>query len=103
VNGVSEDVAFTTTGADLSYRHLHAFRVPRLVFTSELRFVNDELAQALRVDTVNTERHDRSWVNRFDYTIGRLELSARLALSEYDGRSHQLLYFMVRRHFGAVL
>lgn len=101
-SSVGQEGETTTTSAELSYRHVQAFGVPRLVFTSELRGVSDDVGATLQADAMNTERHDRSWTNRLDYTIGRLELSARVVWSRFDDRDHRLIYFLARRHFGGL-
>ncbi|HSW52648.1 MAG TPA: hypothetical protein VLG93_05415 [Sulfuricaulis sp.] len=102
VNGAGQDAEITTTSAELSYRHMRAFGVPRLVFTSELRVVSDDVGDTLRADAINAERRDRSWTNRLDYTVGRLELSSRVMWSQFDGRDYHLVYFQARRHFGGL-
>ena len=41
-----------------------------------------------------------SWSNRFDYTIGRVQLSLRGLVSEVDGRGYRSVFFHARRYFG---
>ncbi|MBL0122579.1 MAG: hypothetical protein IPP88_07540 [Betaproteobacteria bacterium] len=86
----------TTASADLNYRHQNLFGVPRLVFYSQLRLNRQELVQALGVPG---ERELRSWENRLDYSIGRLETRFLTRIAEIDGTQHWLVMFRITRRF----
>jgi hypothetical protein len=89
----------TTTSADLTYRHLMAFNVPRLRFTSQLKLTQDAVTQA-NVLGPPQDQETKSWENRFDYLIGRLQTSLSLRVSEVDDRRRWLLLWRVMRQFG---
>lgn len=93
---------YSTSSADLSYRHQRAFGVPRLIFVSELRIYGD---MPLPVLTVGPQQQDsRSWENRLDYSIGRLQLrvSARISEIRYSNTTQSLLMFNLNRPFGDI-
>ncbi|MHB1293134.1 MAG: hypothetical protein ACYCY5_13260 [Sulfuricella sp.] len=92
----------TTSSADLSYRHQRAFGVPRLRFVSELRIYGD---MPLPVFAGPRLQESRSWENRLDYTIGRLQLRLSARVSEISSSNtstrQSLLMFSLNRPFGA--
>lgn len=93
---------YATSSADLSYRHQRAFGVPRLSFVSELRIYADLPVPGL---TVGPQQQDsRSWENRLDYSIGRLQLRASARVSEIRNSSTRqtLLMFSMNRPFGDI-
>ncbi|MHB1591095.1 MAG: hypothetical protein ACYCTW_06135, partial [Sulfuricella sp.] len=108
------DTPVTTTinsSADLSYRHQRAFGVPRLNFVSELRIYGD---MPLPVLAGPRQQESRSWENRLDYTIGRLQLRLSARVSEVSNINNtinttnntnttrqSLLMFSLNRPFGA--
>ena len=86
----------TTASADLIYRHQNIFGVPRLIYSSQLRLNRQELVQALGAPS---ERELRSWENRLDYSIGRLESRLLLRIADIDGVQHWLIMFRIMRRF----
>jgi hypothetical protein len=95
-NSVNDGKPESTISGDLVYRHQNFFGVPRLVYFSQLRLNRQELVQALGVPG---ERELRSWENRLDYQIGRLETRFLARIAEIDGRRQWLLMFRVTRRF----
>ena len=92
----------TTSSANLSYRHQRAFGVPRLNFVSELRIYGD---MPLPVFAGPRQQESRSWENRLDYSIGRLQLRLSARISEISSSNNSttqsLLMFSLNRPFGA--
>ena len=92
----------TTSSANLSYRHQRAFGVPRLRFVSELRIYGD---MPLPVLAGPRQQESRSWENRLDYSIGRLQLRLSARVSEVSSSNtntkQSLLMFSLNRPFGA--
>lgn len=86
----------TTSSADLSYRHQRAFNVPRLRFTSELRIFGDALVPVLATPD---QQETRSWENRFDYSIGRLQLRLSARVAEVNKIKQLLYWFSANRQF----
>lgn len=86
----------TTSSADLSYRHLRAFNVPRLRFTSELRIFGDALVPVLATPD---QTETRSWENRLDYSIGRLQLRLGARVAEVNKITQTLYWFSANRQF----
>lgn len=85
-----------SSSGELTYRHMQAFGVPRLRFTSELRLNSDALVPVL----ARADQESRSWENRLDYSIGRLDMQLSLRLAEYADKPRQLLMFRISRRFG---
>lgn len=86
----------TSSSANLSYRHQRAFNVPRLRFTSELRIFGDSLVPVLATPD---KEETRSWENRFDYSIGRLQLRLSARLAEVNKVNQSLYWFNISRQF----
>lgn len=86
----------TTASAELAYRHQRAFGVPRLVFSSQLRLNREELIPAIGLVE---ERELRSWENRLDYSIGRLESRFMIRVAEIDHRRSWLMMLKLLRRF----
>ena len=102
-------VTTTTSSADLSYRHQRVFGVPRLRFVSELRIYGD---MPMPVFAGPRLQETRSWENRMDYSIGRLQLRLSARVSEVNSNNsinsnnanttrQSLLMFSLNRPFGA--
>ena len=85
---------------DLSYQRRRAFDVPRLNFVSTLRFVSDSYFPVVDEPDIDNGRNDRIWDNRFDYTVGRLQLRLTARVSEIRTEDQTLLLFQARRMFG---
>ena len=90
---------YTTSSADLSYRHQRAFGVPRLRFVSELRIYGDTLLPLLASPE---QQESRSWENRLDYSIGRVQLRLSARISEINNKQYSLLMFTLNRQFGGL-
>jgi len=87
----------TTSSANLVYRHVMIFNIPRLQFISDLKF-DTELT---RPAAINREIQDRRiWENRLDYSVGRLQMRLSLRVSKINNTSYDLLMFRVKRLFG---
>ena len=65
-----------STNLDLTYRHSKVFRVNRLRFQSRLQF----RADSLLLSDFRAEGGELVWENRFDYTIGKLDIRLRTAI-----------------------
>lgn len=95
---VTPDRGFVTlASADLTYQHLKAFGVPRLRFFSQIRINRDDALQVLG-EPINREQ--KSWENRLDYSIGRLESRLTLRIAEIDNERRWLLMWRLIRYFG---
>ena len=87
----------TTSSANLVYRHVKVFNIPRLHFISDLKY-DAELTRPVEVTRAKQDR--RIWENRFDYTIGRLQMRLSLRVSKINNTSYNILMFRVKRLFG---
>jgi hypothetical protein len=89
------------TSGNFSYQHVRAFDVPRLRYFALYDINNAQYSTRLQGD-VNAKRElvTQSFEQRFEYSIGRIEvrLSARLAV--IDGKRNGLVYLRVARQFG---
>lgn len=97
--GAMPVATFTTSSADLSYRHMRVFGVPRLRFASELRIYGDAPLPLLASPE---QQETRSWENRLDYSIGRTQLRLSGRLSEINKKQYSLLMFTLNRQFGGL-
>jgi hypothetical protein len=94
-----------TYSVNLSYMEFDLFKVRRLNFLSELRLLSsdfrsdDLLDQSIGVDP---DRDDKSWRNRLDYRVGRLELQLLADVREINNRWTSQVFFTVRRYYGAI-
>ncbi len=89
--------------AGLSYHHFRAFGVPQLRFSSELRYVSEEINQFVNAEaTLDQQRQSWEWRNRLDYRIGRLELSGHLVVGVVDEKTSSLIFFQARRYLGTL-
>ena len=95
-NSVNAGKPEPTASADLNYRHQKVFGIPRMVFFSQLLLNRQELVQPLGAPI---EREFRSWENRLDYNIGRLETRLLARLADVDRAQRWLLMFRVIRRF----
>ena len=86
----------TTASAELNYRHQNLFGVPRLVFSSQLRLNRKETVQDLGAPG---DRELRSWENRLDYNIGRLETRLLMRIAEVDQTQYWLVMLRAIRRF----
>ncbi len=94
----SPSVGFaTTSSANIVYRHVMVFNVPRLHFISDLKY-DTELSRPVEI---NREKQDRRiWENRLDYSYGRLQLRLSLRVSKINSNSYNILMFRIKRLFG---
>lgn len=97
--GAMPVTTFATSSADLSYRHQRAFGVPRLRFASELRIYGDAPVPVLLSPQL---QETRSWENRLDYSIGRVQLRLSARIAEINGKPNSLLMFTLNRQFGGL-
>ena len=91
-----------TTNGGLNYQHMRAFGVPRLRYTAmfnanqfqnRTRFEGDINAPIARIN--------KSFEQRLDYNIGRVETQLLLRFAEMEGRSSNSIFFRIIRPFGA--
>ncbi|MDO8991393.1 MAG: hypothetical protein Q7U91_17345 [Sideroxyarcus sp.] len=88
----------TSSGADLNYFHQRAFGVPMLRFVSTLTLTSDAF---LPVAGGPQDMAQKSWENRFDYAIGRTQLTLSARISEVNrGERNTSIWFTVKRLFG---
>lgn len=97
--GATPVTTVATSSADLSYRHMRAFGVPRLRFVSELRIYGD---MPLPVLASPEQQETRSWENRLDYSIGRAQLRLSARIAEINNKQYSLLMFTLNRQFGGL-
>lgn len=88
-----------SASGEVVYRHMRAFDVPRLRFTSRLKLAQDVLKQAGTLATI-PDRETRLWENRLDWAIGRLETQLLFRISEVDRKRREFLMLRVQRSFG---
>jgi hypothetical protein len=86
----------SSVSGELNYRHQNFLGVQRLVFFSQLRLNRQELIQVIGAPN---ERELRSWENRLDYNIGRLETRLLARVAEIDGTQQWLVMFRATRRF----
>ncbi|MBI3773772.1 MAG: hypothetical protein HY272_13875 [Gammaproteobacteria bacterium] len=80
----------TSTTGQLRLEHLQMFGVPRL------RFISDYIISRISIEGA-IDRTD--WENALFYSIGMLDTSLSLRLTDTDGTDYDLLYFRVMRRF----
>ena len=85
-----QDGIVTTTTANLVYRSIALFGVPRLSF-------NSSLLAAVASDDQGEDRVE--WGNRLDYRIGQLTAYFSVRYLEYDDRSFTISYLRLERRF----
>ena len=79
--------------------------MPRLNFLSEVRLLssdfrsNDILDQGIETDP---DRDDKSWRNRLEYRVGKLELQLLADVREINNSWMSQVLFTVRRYYGAM-
>jgi hypothetical protein len=83
---------------DISFRQLQLFGVRRLSFTSRLRLAQDVLDQPGQLVSI-PDRETRVWENRLDWSIGRLDTSLVLRMSQVDRFRSNSLWLRVSRSF----
>ncbi|MDH3451845.1 MAG: hypothetical protein OEN20_05445 [Gammaproteobacteria bacterium] len=91
-----------TASIDITYNHRRAFDVPRLAFRSNLRFVSDSYFPSVDEVRIPDGRDDKLWENRFDYSIGRMQLRVTARVAEIREQEQTLLLFQLRRLFGDI-
>lgn len=87
----------TTSSADLNYSHSRAFNIPRLRFASAVRMNNSAF---LPIITGPQDMAQKSWENRFDYSIGRTQLTLSELMSQSSGVLNMSIWLVVKRQFG---
>lgn len=85
-----------TSSASLNYAHQRVFGVPRLSFNSEVRIYGNSV---LPLATGQPGQESRSWINRLNYSIGRLQLSMYASVSESNHVNQSSLMFRLSRAF----
>ena len=68
-------------------------------FVSEVRVTNDIVNDFNPLAPIY-DRATRQWINRIEYTIGRLLLGAHVALYTLDGVRNETFMIRVQRDFG---
>ena len=105
LNSDEQENSSSTYSANLTYIERDLFKVPRLNFLSELRLLssdfrsNDILDQGIETDP---DRDDKSWRNRLDYRVGKLELQLLADVREINNSWMSQVLFTVRRYYGAM-
>ena len=89
----------TSASANLVYTDNRFVNVPRLRFVSEVRVTNDIVNDFNPLAPIY-DRATRQWINRIEYTIGRLLLGAHVALYTLDGVRNETFMIRVQRDFG---
>lgn len=89
----------TSASANLKYSDNRFLNLPRLRFSSEFRVTNDVVNDFNPLAPVY-DRATRQWITRLEYTIGRLQLGAHVALFTLDGVRNETYMIRVQRDFG---
>ena len=87
----------------MTYRHSDLWNVKNLLFTSDLRWLSDDLRTDDPFDQdfdLDQERWNSSWRNRLDYRVGLLRLRADANLRDVNGNLSASVYLTIRRYFG---
>ncbi len=98
--GVADGRWKTASSAAASYRHLRALGVRGLRFHSRLTLISDALLPLLDEPAEVGGRESLSWLNRFDYTIGLLDLVLLFNHTRENDVASNLLLFRATRRFG---
>lgn len=86
----------------MNYRHAELFDVNNLTFTSDLRWISEDVRTEDPFDPdfeLETDRLNSSWRNRLEYRIGLLRLRADADVREVDGMWSTSLLLQIRRYF----
>lgn len=99
--GFAAEQRTRSTGAsgEITFRQARVLGVPRLQFYSRLRLAQDVLKQPGLLLSI-PDRETRSWENRLDWSIGRLQAQMSLNLSQYGRQRVGSVWLSVRRSFG---
>ncbi|HEY6862307.1 MAG TPA: hypothetical protein VI319_00260 [Burkholderiales bacterium] len=91
-----------SSGGNLTYQHLRAFDLPRLRYTAIYGANQIQYSSRLEGD-VNAprERVTRSFEQRLDWSVGRLDLQLSARTATIDGQRNELVFFRINRQFGA--
>lgn len=82
----------SSANANLNYKHMRAFNVPRLLFISTIRIDHNNL--------INKQTEDIfSWENNLLYTIGKTDLGLYVIYMESNNIKHSSLTFKASRSF----
>lgn len=85
-----------TSSASMNYAQQRVFGVPRLNFTSEVRIYGNNFVP---LATGPEDQISRSWVNRLNYSIGRLQMSLDASFYESNNINRSSLMFRASRAF----
>lgn len=89
----------TSASGNLSYQHNRFFGVNGLRFLSQIRLNHDAVSEANPLTPVQ-DRASRYWINRLEYSIGRLQVGLVASFAQTDGKRNDLLMLRVTRDFG---
>ncbi len=109
VQGVRQETPSTpstgfnrSAGGNLTYQHLRAFDVPRLRYSAI--YTANQIQYSTRLEgDVNAprERVTRSFEQRLDWSVGRLDMQLSARTATIEGQRSNLVFFRVNRQFGA--
>ncbi|OFZ66648.1 MAG: hypothetical protein A2V79_05720 [Betaproteobacteria bacterium RBG_16_56_24] len=85
-----------TSSASMNFAQQRVFGVPRMSFTSEVRIYGNNIVP---VATRPEDQVSRSWVNRLNYSIGRLQMLLDASFSESNNIKQSSLMFKIGRAF----
>lgn len=90
-----------SSSGNLSYQHMRLFDVPRLRYQA-LYSVNDTQFQSRLLGDLDAPREQvsKSFEQRLEYGIGRIETRLSLRVAEIDGQRIWVLFFRIARPFG---
>ncbi len=101
--GLAAPTGFNTnTSGSVGFQHMRAFGVAGL--RSLTSYNVNQYQYRTRFDgDINApiERVNHALEQRFDYSIGRIDLRLSLRIAELEGRTNGLLFFTLTRQFGA--
>ena len=83
----------------ITYSDRRLFGVPRLRFSSQLNLARDVLSQPGTLATL-PDRETRSWENRLEWLVGRLETQLVFRIAEAEGKRRGFVMWRMQRSFG---
>ena len=89
--------------ANLNYRHMNLFNVPRLSFNSELALLSSDFMSNEPFENEfdsDRERTDAAWRNRLDYRVGLLQFRLEANVRAVDNFQNSIIFLSIRRYYG---
>ena len=88
----------TNSNASLTYNHLRAFGIRRLIFSSNLSAFSSAPLPVMQAPP--SDQGPIAWDNTLSYTIGKLTSSLKVSLyKQGDGKTSSYIWFSLKRYF----